>query len=274
MISRCCSSFTFCTNLDCFIYHASVLSILQYALVCGAFCHLFVCTSNTEQHLGRVIYVQSSILESHQPAAHIKLFLSFICYSVLSILQYISVWCLLSSFLLHFLYKQYIGRVIYVQGSILQSPPTCNPYQIFLSFICSTCNSINLQSTLNYCMLHLIQVHLLHLSFNSAESILQCTPVWRLLSSFLLPSNTERHLGITTNLHSIFDNSCLQCILNCYRYAALDPRALVASLTLIISNAQNSIIHCIEYSNAKQQKLLSLSAMKNNSINTLIKSLI
>lgn len=105
MISRCCSSFTFCTNLDCFIYHGSVLSILQYTLVCGAFCHLFFCTSNTEQHLGRVIYVQSSILESHQPAAHIKLFLSFICYSVLSILQYISVWCLLSSFLLHFLYR-------------------------------------------------------------------------------------------------------------------------------------------------------------------------
>ena len=152
MISRCCSSFTFCTNLDCFIYHASVLSILQCTLVCGAFCHLFFCTSNTEQHLGRVIYVQSSILESHQPA----------CYSVLSILQYISVWCRLSSFLLHFLYKQYIGRVIYVQGSISvycshHQPTTHIKY--FYQFICSTCNNINLQSTLNYCMLHLIQDH-------------------------------------------------------------------------------------------------------------------
>lgn len=137
------------------LYHASVLSILQYTLVCGAFCHLFFCTSNTEQHLGRVIYVQSSILESHQPAAHIKLFLSFICYSVLSILQYISVWCLLSSTLLvqsSILEESFMCRAVY-----------CNHHQpathikIFLSFICSTCNNINLQSTLHYCMLHLIQ---------------------------------------------------------------------------------------------------------------------
>lgn len=162
-----------------------------------------------------------------QPATHIKLLLHLSCHNVLSILQYISV----CGAFCHLFYRtscteQYIGRVIHVQGSILP----------------------------HYCMLHLIQEHYFIYHSIAWCLFIQCTSVWRLLSSFLLPSNTERHLGIPTNLHSIFDNSCLQCILNCYRYAALDPRALVASLTLTVSNAQNSIIHCIEYSNAKQQR--------------------
>lgn len=97
---------------------------------------------------------------------------------------------------------------------------------------------------------------MLHQSCNSAVfiSLVHIGVASFVIGSSFYTSQTEQHFGITTNLHSIFNNSCLQFILNYYRYAALDPRALVASLTLTVSNAQNSIIHCIEYSNAKQQR--------------------
>ena len=141
---------------------------------------------------------------------------------------YISVWRLLPSFLSHFLY-----RAVYWKGH------SCAGQYI---------------ATLLYAALD--PRAMLHLSFNSVVSIysVHIGVASFVIGSSFYTSQTEQHFGITTNLHSIFNNSCLQFILNYYRYAALDPRALVASLTLTVSNAQNSIIHCIEYSNAKQQR--------------------
>ena len=124
MMSRCCSPFTCCT----ITYFSPTIVI----------CHrdmLSIQASPPTTHIKYVIYyaiVFCFFFSIYQCGAFCHLF-----------------FCILTQ-------SSILEELFMCRAVCLQSPPTCIP-NIFTFCLQHTCNNINLQSTLNYCMLHLIQ---------------------------------------------------------------------------------------------------------------------